>query len=164
MSARARFLCAPNLRGCAPLALALLLVWGCAGPVYLGRYSYDKGWREAVVTDLSDQRGKFQHASKDCRADLDTVTISTRVFARVRFQYARNVYSVIALVPEGTSLHLGDTVYVNSSDCKDELMEGVEGGLALSNVCSLPMHRHIFGRAVRLCECRARDCKTCDAD
>ena len=104
------------------LWLVLLALSACAGPVYLNRLAYAEGWREGVVTEVGGIDHGFGHAAKDCRSQVTGAGSPPRIFARVYYQYARNVYTVIAAVPENTHAREGDVVYVHSADCAKEIV------------------------------------------
>ncbi len=103
-------------------ALAALVLCACAGPVYLNRLPYAEGWREGIVTDVGSIGHAFGHAGKDCRSQWTGAGSPDRTFAQVEYEYARNYYSVIAAVPDKTTVRKGDVVYVHSADCGKEIV------------------------------------------
>jgi hypothetical protein len=105
----------------AALGTLMLMLSACAGPVFLGKYAYAAGWREAVVTEIGPHES-LDHAWKDCAA-----ATAEGPFARLRFQYARNLYTMIVAVPKGVSLQPGESVLVNSNDCRAELVVAEPG-------------------------------------
>lgn len=100
------------------LAIAAIApIAGCAAPLYEGRYSYDEGWREAIVTEVGIGAATRTTAMKDCRAEIPHEAAQRRRFVRVVYQYARHQRSLIAPGADADSLRPGDVVYVNTSDC-----------------------------------------------
>lgn len=91
----------------------------CAGPVYHGRYAWDRGWRQAVVIDPSVGAG--QRAQIDCRSILPASAASSREFARVHYHSGRDFRSMIAMAPQGEPLQRGQVVYVDPADCGEEI-------------------------------------------
>jgi len=103
------------------LSALTLMLSACAGPVYLGKYAYAEGWREAVVTEIGPHES-LDRAWKDCAG-----APAEGPFARVRFQYGRNLYTMIVAVPKGVSLEPGESVLVNSNDCRAGLVVAGSG-------------------------------------
>jgi hypothetical protein len=100
----------------APLALAIGLS-GCA-PIYLaGKYNYDEGWREAVVTHLVLGEEIEAHATRDCRLELSAERTRPSLFARVRFNNGRNRFSRIVPLAAQAAVAAGDVVLVKINDC-----------------------------------------------
>ena len=98
------------------LALALSLC-GCA-PVYLeGKYSYEEGWREGIVTHLGYGEEIDLLATVDCRSELPADRMRKTRFALVRFNNARSRLSQIAPLAPSAAVAVGDAVLVKMNDC-----------------------------------------------
>ena len=95
---------------------AFLVLAGCAGPVYEGRYEYDRGWRIAKVLAVGDEAtfGTKLKGIEDCRPGLP----EDATLVLVRYHWGRGVRLRIALATPETATALAE-VYVNSYDCRD---------------------------------------------
>ncbi len=103
------------MRRLAPLCFCAAAC-ACA-PIYESRYPYDAGWRVATVTEVAPGDEFLVAAGLDCRLGLPAALVLGRTFARVTYSNARNMRSMIALVPEGDAPKAGMTAYVNPDDC-----------------------------------------------
>jgi hypothetical protein len=105
------------------IALGLLAA-ACAasGPVYEEKFSYDEGWRIGKVTHVvaSDER-IGERSSKDCRLGARAEGHQARRFARVSVQWGRYFHSIVAMIPAGEQVSVGEEVYVDYRDCGKEL-------------------------------------------
>ncbi len=97
-------------------ALALSLC-GCA-PVYMqGKYDYEEGWREGIVSHMVEGEDIEVHATVDCRSELPPDRMKKTRFALVRFSNARNRLSQIVPLAPSAAIAVGDAVLVKMNDC-----------------------------------------------
>src|SRR5882672_10431731 len=98
------------------LVLALVLC-GCA-PVYMqGKYDYEDGWREGVVTQLGLGDEIDVHATVDCRLEIPRERMARTRFARATFDNARHRLSQIVALADPAAIAVGDAVLVKMNDC-----------------------------------------------
>ena len=105
----------------ASVALAVGLA-GCVGPVYEGQYAYDDGWTVGHVAEIGPASSIRERSSKDCRLGAIAQGLGNRTFARVAYHRGRLYRSIVSVVPQGTQLTVGDSVYVNYQDCGAEIV------------------------------------------
>ena len=113
-----------------PWMAAALLAAGCAGegPVYQGKYPYEEGWRVGKVTHVVDSTQPVgERSSKDCRLGARAEGLGARTFARVSLQWGRYYRSIIAMVPQGERVSVGEEVYVDYQDCGREVAPRQKG-------------------------------------
>jgi hypothetical protein len=108
--------------------VSIALVPACVGPVYEGKFDYERGWRVAKVTHAGGADADFQQAARDCRAELPVDAVRGRKFARVAFTSARHYQTVIARAAPGYSPQPEDLVYVNAEDCGRDLEKTAASG------------------------------------
>lgn len=99
----------------------VVLVSACAGPVYEGKYGYERGWRIAKVSHVGGADADFPPTARDCRVELAAGALRGARFARVTFYGDRRVQSMIARAAPGYSPEPDDSVYVNEHDCMRDL-------------------------------------------
>ena len=105
------------------LALALLLSPSACAPIYLqGKYAYEEGWREGVVTDVGLGEEINVYANRDCRSELSPEQMRKTRFARVRFNSARDRHSQIVPLVEPAAVAVDDVVIVKTNDCSQALV------------------------------------------
>jgi hypothetical protein len=97
---------------------ALAAALGGCGPVYLqGKYDYEEGWREGVVTRLGEGEEITVHATVDCRSELSADRMRKTRFALVRFNSGRNQYSQVVALANPAAVAVGDAMLVKMDDC-----------------------------------------------
>jgi hypothetical protein len=99
------------------VAILALGLSGCA-PVYMqGKYDYEDGWREAVVTHLVPGDEIDVHATVDCRLETPRERMAKTRFARVRFDNARHTLSQVVPLAPSVAVAVGDAILVKMNDC-----------------------------------------------
>lgn len=96
--------------------IAAGLISGCANnPVYEGRFPWEAGWREGVVSGIGEDdefRRKYAQRCKTEAAQPSTVR-----FATIRWTQAGKPKWQTVSVPKDSTLKVGDLVHVKILDC-----------------------------------------------
>ncbi len=101
-----------------PYSLALALgLCGCALVYLQGKYAYEDGWREGIVTHMVGGEEINVHATVDCRSGLSADRMRRTRFALVRFNNGRSRLSQIVPLAASPAVAVGDAMLVKMNDC-----------------------------------------------
>ena len=109
-------------RGYHPTALAVLalapaaLMTGCAQFAAEGEQAR-QGWREARVVQIGTAASIDRSATLDCRVGGTSEAATGARYVAYQYRSAGGRFHVIAPLPSGSALKVGDPVRVNTKTC-----------------------------------------------
>lgn len=107
-----------------PALATLACLAGCA-VVYEGKYDWDQGWRIGRVIRSVKGTTPAPTATADCRHDASPAELARGVYAEVAYQTeGRWLRHRVVPIPQGATIHEGQTVYINVLSCDSLVMAG----------------------------------------
>lgn len=89
---------------------------GCAQFIAEGEQAR-QGWHEARVVQIGTGESIKRNASLDCRVGMEAPVATARLYVDYQYRSAGGRLHVIAPLPSGATLKVGDLVRVNAKDC-----------------------------------------------
>lgn len=105
----------------AVVLLAAGFMSGCANTVYEGRFSWEDGWRQGVVTAVGDGPLFAEKQAKSCK-NAKLATQQSARYVTIMYRPVTGRVWITVPAPANASLKSDDLVYVNVLDCS----KGVE--------------------------------------
>jgi len=99
--------------------LAMLMIGGCASPVYEEKYAWTEGWREGRVNRLTlgeEAVRKYRASCSEARVE------STDRFAVVEWKQHERRRWFTARLPKDANATVGDEVFVNILNCQEPVI------------------------------------------
>lgn len=107
--------------------LAIGIVTGCAGAGYYPSHSWDEGWRKGTIVEMSEGVGLAEEVEAKCKLPSSAMSSTTR-YATIKYRRDRRNVSRTMPVPEDFAPKVGDTVFINTHDCKAPIdLQRLEG-------------------------------------
>lgn len=93
------------------------ILGGCAGAGYDPSHSWDEGWRKGTVVEMGEGAALAEKVAAKCKQPSSATSSTTR-YATIKYRRDRRKVSRTMPVPEDFAPNVGDTVFINTHDCR----------------------------------------------